>query len=239
MLPVREGFVELDVPIHYRMYGTGAETVVFLHGNSEDWKCFKRQIEPFAEKYTVLLIDSRGHGRSGYDYKKKISIDLMADDLYQVLQHLGLEKVYLVGFSDGGNVAMAFSKKHPECLIKMVLAGANMYPRGMKTNFHLLTISNWLVVWIQGIYYVSRRKRRSIVGLMLFEPKFKPADFADVEVPVLVMAGEKDMIKPRHTLLIKESFPNSEIAIVKNSDHFIFYRQADVTNKEIMDFFEE
>ena len=239
MIPVKDGFIELDIPIYYRMYGDGDETVVFLHGNGENWKCFKKQIEPFAEKYRVLLIDSRGHGQSGYDYKKKLSIDLMADDVYGVLQHLGLEQVYLVGFSDGGNIAMALVRKHPEVLKKLVLAGANMFPRGMKLTYHLMTIFSWLAVWLYGIFAAGRRKARRIMGLMVLEPKFKPADFAAADLPVLVMAGENDMIKTRHTFLIKQSFVNSRISIIKDSDHFIFYRQPEVVNSEIMKFFAE
>lgn len=239
MKPESEGFVQLDVPIYYRIYGSGEETVVFLHGNGENWQCFRKQIDAFAAEYRVVLIDSRGHGQSGYDYKKKISIELMSEDVYQVLQHLGLTSVYVVGFSDGGNIAMALAKNHPECLKKLVLAGANMFPSGMKPTYHLLTVLGWLLMWIYGIFAAGRRKNRRLMGLMVLEPKFRPRDFAEVKMPVLVMAGDNDMIKPRHTLLIRNSFSNSRVAIIRDSDHFIFYRQPDVVNAEILRFFGE
>lgn len=239
MKPESEGFVQLDVPIYYRIYGSGGKTVVFLHGNGENWQCFRKQIDTFAAEYRVLLIDSRGHGQSGYDYKKKISIELMAEDVYQVLQHLGLSRVYLVGFSDGGNIAMALAKSHPECLDKMVLAGANMYPGGMKITYHLLTVLGWLLMWICGIFSAGRRKNRRLLGLMVLEPKFRPKDFAKAKMPVLVMAGDNDMIKPQHTLMIRSSFAKGQIAIIRDSDHFIFYRQPKAVNSEIIRFLQE
>lgn len=240
MKPVKEGFVELDVAIYFRIYGEGDKTVVFLHGNGENWQSFKKQIEPFVNAgYKVLLIDSRGHGQSGFNYRNKLTIDLMSDDVYHVLQYLNLNKVYLIGFSDGGNVALSFMRKYPEYLEKVVLAGANFYPRGMKTSYHLLTIMGWLIMWFMSLFVAGRRKNKQIMGLMVRQPKFKPSEFNKVQIPVLVMAGDKDMIKPHHTLLIKESFPNSNIAIITHSDHFIFYRQPDVVNETIINFLQD
>ncbi|MGI5825562.1 MAG: alpha/beta fold hydrolase [Bacillota bacterium] len=237
MKPVKEGFVELDVPIYFRIYGEGKETVVFLHGNGENWQCFRKQIVPFVEAgYQVLLIDSRGHGHSGFNYRKKLTLELMADDVYRVLKFLNLSKVHLVGFSDGGNILLSMLQNHPECIKKAVLAGANFYPKGMKISYHFLTVMGWMIMWFMGIFVAGRRKNRQIMSLMVRQPKFKPSAFNNIDVPVLVMAGDEDMIKTRHTLLVKESFPNSQIAIIKDSDHFIFYRQPEVVNAEIIKF---
>ena len=237
MKPVKEGFVELDVPIYYRIYGSGKETVVFLHGNGENWQTFRRQIEPFVQEgYQVLLIDSRGHGHSGFNYRDKLTLEKMSEDVYNVLKHLHIEKANVIGFSDGGNIALALVQRHPDVLQKLVVAGANLNPKGMKVSYHMLTVMGWLLMWFMGIFVAGRRKNRKIMSLMVRQPKFKPSAFKDIEIPVLVMAGDKDMIRPHHTLLIKKSFPNSHIAIIKDSDHFVFYRQPEVVNSTIIDF---
>lgn len=237
MKPVKEGFAELDVPIYFRVYGSGRKTVVFLHGNGENWQIFRRQIEPIVkEGYQVLLIDSRGHGHSGFNYREKLTIEKMADDVYGVLQYLNIDKAYVVGFSDGGNIALSLLRRHPECIEKLIVAGANFYPNGMKLSYHLLTVMGWLLMCIMSVFVAGRRKNRKIMSLMVRQPRFRPSYFKHIQTPVLVMAGDRDMIKPRHTLLIKDSFPNSQIAFIKDSDHFIFYRQPDVVNRQIIDF---
>ncbi len=240
MRPSKVGFVELDVAIYYRLYGSGEETVVFLHGNGENWQSFRRQIGSFvAAGYQVLVIDSRGHGHSGYNYRVRLTLDLMANDVYEVLKALNLKQVYLVGFSDGGNIALSLVQSHPECLKKLVVAGANLYPKGMKFSYYVLTVMGWLLMWFRGFFVAGRRKESQIMSLMVRQPRMKPSAFRDIRIPVLVMAGDHDMIKTHHTLLIKSSFPNARIAIIKNADHFIFYRQPRVVNEQILRFFQE
>ena len=68
--PRQHGYFKIhSANIYYRIYGAGEKTLFFLHGNGEDWTCFRKQIEFFAADYKIVTMDSRGHGNSGTSEK--------------------------------------------------------------------------------------------------------------------------------------------------------------------------
>ena len=115
-----------DCSLHYEEAGTG-EALVLLHGNGEDCTYFKGQIGYFSDRFRVIALDTRGHGKSERGLSK-FSINQFAEDLREVLDALGLPQVHLLGFSDGGNIAMAFALRYPERVSSLILNGANLWP---------------------------------------------------------------------------------------------------------------
>ncbi|MEZ4358158.1 MAG: alpha/beta hydrolase [Eubacteriales bacterium] len=234
MAPVTEGRVlNGDTSIYYRCFGKG-KPLILLHGNGEDYTCFEKVLEDFSKHFFIVAIDSRGHGKSGYS--KKITIDLMAKDVIAVLDKLKLDKVSLLGFSDGANVAIAFTLMAKDRLDKLVLAGANLYPSGIKEYYQIPTVFKYVFLRFCSILSKNAYEKSKIIGLMVLEPHFKPRQLSAIDVPTLVLAGEKDMIKEKHTRLIASSIKGADLIIIKGADHFIFDMEPIESVKIVLNF---
>ena len=119
----------MDITLHYEQTGEGFP-LVLLHGNGEDHTYFQHQMEPFAAHYRVIALDTRGHGGSPRG-EAPFTLEQFAQDLKDFLDGQGIEKCHLLGFSDGGNVALIFALKYPQYIEKLVLNGANLEPEGL------------------------------------------------------------------------------------------------------------
>ncbi|RHQ15433.1 alpha/beta hydrolase [Clostridium sp. AM48-13] len=112
--------------------GSG-QPMVLLHGNGEDSSYFVNQISFFESKYLVIAVDTRGHGRSPRGCGT-FTLERFADDLKGFLDRRGLRRIILLGFSDGGNIALIFALKYPGYVDRLILNGANLNPFGMKPS---------------------------------------------------------------------------------------------------------
>lgn len=113
-----------------RIFGGGERALLLLHGNGEDHTCFQKQFAAFSERFRVIAMDSRGHGESSAG--SGVTIAKIAEDAAAVLGALGIERASVVGFSDGANAALGLALSHPGMVEKLALAGANLFPAGVK-----------------------------------------------------------------------------------------------------------
>lgn len=211
--------------------------LVLLHGNGENGEYFKNQIDYFAKKYRVIAVDTRGHGKSPRG-NKPFRLETFADDLKSFLDENNLKRVNLLGFSDGGNIALIFTLKYPDYVNKLAVNGANLFPSGLKAGFLLP------VKLLYGLFYFPARfnkkvkRRLELLALMAKEPDILPEQLNDIKCPVLVMAGTRDLIKEKHTRLIAGSVPNSRLCFLKG-DHSIAKTNSLEYNKTVEKFLEE
>ena len=112
--------------------GTG-QPMVLLHGNGEDSSYFVNQMSFFESKYHVIAVDTRGHGRSPRG-QGAFTLERFAEDLKEFLDRRGLRRIILLGFSDGGNIALIFALKYPGYVDRLILNGANLNPFGMRLS---------------------------------------------------------------------------------------------------------
>ena len=131
----------MDITLNYVETGEGFP-LVLLHGNGEDHTYFKRQMEPFSLKYRVIALDTRGHGKSPRG-SAPFTLDQFAEDLREFLDQRGIAKCHLLGFSDGGNIALLFALKYPQYVEKLVLNGANLRPSGVKLSTQIPIVAGW------------------------------------------------------------------------------------------------
>lgn len=222
--------------LYYTEKGFGTP-LVLLHGNGENGEYFKNQIDYFAKKYRVIAVDTRGHGKSPRG-NKPFRLETFADDLKSFLDENNLKRVNLLGFSDGGNIALIFTLKYPDYVNKLAVNGANLFPSGLKAGFLLP------VKLLYGLFYFparfnKRAKRRlELLALMAKEPDILPEQLNDIKCPVLVMAGTRDLIKEKHTRLIAVSAPNSRLCFLKGG-HSIAKTNSLEYNKTVEKFLEE
>ena len=117
----------------YTKESGAGQPMVLLHGNGEDSSYFVNQMSFFESKYHVIAVDTRGHGRSPRG-QGAFTLERFADDLKEFLDRRGLRHIILLGFSDGGNIALIFALKYPGYVDRLILNGANLNPFGMKPS---------------------------------------------------------------------------------------------------------
>ena len=105
--------------------------LILLHGNGENSSYFSHQIDEFARKYHVYALDTRGHGNTPQG-SKPFTIRQFADDLLEFMNEHEIQRANILGFSDGGNIALIFAMKYPDRVHKLIVDGANLKPEGVK-----------------------------------------------------------------------------------------------------------
>ena len=226
----------MDIQLHYTIAGQGFP-LVMLHGNGEDHTYFKHQMAPFSERYQVIALDTRGHGQSPRG-TAPFTLEQFAEDLKGFLDSREISRCHLLGFSDGANIALLFALKYPDYVEKLVLNGADLSPSGVKLSTQAPIVLGW------GLLQVIRRldKRAQpkweLLDLMTTQPHIKPERLSALTMPVLVIAGDRDMIRERHTWLIARSIPNSRLSILPG-DHFVARRNWQAFNPVVLDFLSE
>jgi len=222
-----------DIQLHYIEQGQG-QPLILLHGNGESSDYFEHQIPFFSNEYHVIAIDTRGHGESPRG-EKPFTIKQFAGDLKDFLDAKDIEKAILLGFSDGGNIAMDFALKYPERVEKLILNGANLFPSGVKPLYQWPIEFGYRVAKLFAKKSEKARQNAEMLGLMVNEPHIDPVALVRLTMPVLVVAGTKDMIKESHTRLIYKSLPNAQLSIIEG-DHFLANKNPKAFNEVVKRF---
>ena len=119
----------MDIVLYYQEKGK-KEPFILLHGNGEDSSYFKNQIEYFSDRYRVIALDTRGHGKSPRG-TRPFTIEQFSCDLYDFMEDHEISKAVILGFSDGANIAMKFAMKYPNRVKALILNGGNLNPAGV------------------------------------------------------------------------------------------------------------
>lgn len=215
--------------VHFERYGEG-EDLILLHGNGGSSEYFERQIPFFEQYFKVTAVDTRGHGQSERG-EGELTLSRIADDLREVLDRLRIEKANILGFSDGGNIAIIFALKYPERVKRLVLNGANLFLSGATFKANAYAFKSY----IKSYFRKNGKLKREILNLMIKEPKIAPSELSAIKAPTLVIAGDHDLIKVPHTKLIADSIKGSALALMEG-DHFIAWEKADEFNRIVLDF---
>lgn len=218
----------MDIKLHYVEKGTGFP-LILLHGNGEDHTYFVHQIEHFSKTRRVIAIDTRGHGLSPKG-TAPFTIIQFSEDLYNFMNDLEIEQADILGFSDGGNIALTFALQHQDRIHKLILNGANLYPKGVKATVQIPIVIGYHLAKLLG-----GKEKAELLGLMVNEPNIAPQNLSTLTVPTLVIAGNKDMIKTSHTELIAASLSNAALEILPG-DHFIANKYPAVFNRSVESF---
>ena len=224
----------MDIELFYTKAGSGPP-LLLLHGNGEDGTYFVHQVKEFFRDFTVYTIDTRGHGRSPRG-TAPFTISQFADDLLAFMDEQGLKQADILGFSDGGNIALTFAMRHPDRVRRLILNGANLDPKGVKLLVQLPIVL--------GYHFASlsqkpkARAHAELLGLMVKEPHIDSVELKKLTMPVLVIAGTKDMIRERHTRLIANRIPNARLVLIPG-DHFIANKAPAAFDRAVRQFLEE
>ncbi len=218
-----------NILFHYQKAGSG-KPVVLVHGNGEDHTIFKAEIEQLVSAgYCVYAPDSRGHGATGASNPPVTEFHYadMADDICAFIRALNLEKPAYYGFSDGGIIGLLLELRHPGTVGIMAISGTNLSPEGLDESF---------VTECREMY---EKSPNPLTALMLNEPHIDSALLHNITIPVLITAGEHDLIKAEETLRIAERLPYSKLTIVENADHGDYVVNSEIMGELLIQFLEE
>lgn len=208
--------------------------LILLHGNGEDLNYFEHQMKPLAKHFRVIALDTRGHGKSPRG-EAPFSIRQFADDLLAFMDGHSIQKAHLLGFSDGGNIAMVFALAHPDRVGKLILNGANLDASGVKRSVQIPIEIGYRVAKLFARRSPEARRNAEMLGLMVNDPNVKPEELSRIKAQTLVIAGSKDMIKESHTRLIARSIPGARLAIIEG-DHFVANKHPKEFNEAVIRF---
>ena len=223
----------MDINHHYIEKGDGFP-LILLHGNGEDCSYFEHQMVPLAQHFMVIAIDTRGHGQTPRG-ETPFTIRQFAQDLLEFMDEHYIEKAHILGFSDGGNIAMVFALLHPERVDKLILNGANLNAKGVKPSVQIPIEIGYRIAKMFANKSPKAKQNAELLGLMVNDPNVNPEELSQIKCPTLVIVGNKDMIKESHTRLIASSIPNAELSVIPGN-HFIANKNPDIFNNKILEF---
>lgn len=211
-------FKRMSIHLYSRISGAG-EPLILLHGNGEDSTYFKNQIRYFSKSYQVIAVDTRGHGKSPRG-KAPFCIRQFAQDLRDFMDEKGIQKAHILGFSDGGNIALIFAVKYPERVERLIVNSANLNAKGVKPAVQIPIEIGYRIAALFAKRSREARRNAELLGLMVNDPNIPVSELKKITAKTLVIAGTKDMIREEHTRLICESLPHGELVLIPG-DHFI------------------
>lgn len=220
----------MDISLYYQEQGEG-EPLLLLHGNGEDGTYFTNQLSFFSDRYRVIAVDTRGHGKSPRG-TAPFTMEQFALDLKELMDGLQIQKAILLGFSDGANIAMKFALKYPDRVKALILNGGNLHTKGVKASIQIPIEIGYRLAKLFAGKSEEAKHHAEILGLMVNEPNIDPTALHSLQMPTLVIAGTRDMIKENHTKLIARNIPNAKLSIIKG-DHFIAQKKPQEFNREV------
>lgn len=247
-LPPSGQYLQVDNrPIYVETHGQGPP-LVFLHGGAGTINhSFSAQIPYFSNHFRIIAVEQIGHGHTP-DANIPYSYRQMAEDTAQVLQQLGVSHANLVGWSDGGNVALLLAAFYPGLVNKVVVSGANAQLVGLtasdilrRAHFTPEEAAQDLGVTPKHFYLATSPDgehhwpsvAKKIQDLWLTPVVITPKELATIKAPVLVVAGEQDIIPIQHTFELAAALHQGQVFIVPKTGHDTFNLAADVMNATI------
>lgn len=230
------------VSIHYAVYGAGTP-VIFLHGGLANTAYWGRQVRAVAARHTVILMDSRGHGRSTRD-ARPYGYDLMADDVIGLLDFLKIKKADVVGWGDGAILGLDLAIRHKERVGKVFAFAANTVTSGVIDGVEKNPTFAAYIERAGGEYRKLSATPKEydafvdqISKMWAGEPNWTDDQLKAIDVPVLVVDGDHDeAIKRPHTEYIAATIPHAGLQILPNASHFAFLQDPDQFNFAILHF---
>ena len=236
-------YIELNgAKIYYEEYGNG-EPLLLIHGNGANIKLMENQIDYFKSKYRVIIADNRGHGKSELK-TDSLTYNQITKDWDELVNYLKLDSINILGWSDGGIIALKMGISNKSKVKKIVAMAANLRPdttavhswapNGVKKSKVLAkemiakgdTSRNW-------------KLKLQHYGLLLNQPNISHDDLKKIISPVLIVAGDRDIIKNEHSVEIFEQIPKGQLCIMPGSTHIAPKTKPKIFNEIVERFLTE
>jgi pimeloyl-ACP methyl ester carboxylesterase len=230
----RSGFAPVNgIRLWYAVYGQG-EPVVFLHGGLANANYWGLQVPEVARGHQVIVMDSRGHGRSTRD-ERPFGYDLMADDVVALLDFLAVRRAAVVGWSDGGILGLDLAIRYPARVSRVFAFAANTDPSGVVDGVEKNPTFAAFIARAGHEYATLSATPKgydmfvdAISKMWATQPNWTADQLAAIRTPVLVADGDHDeAIKRPHTEEIAERIPGAGLLILPETSHFSFLQDSE------------
>ena len=216
--------------LYYEIYGEGSP-ILMLHGGVYGYiDEFGPFIPKLAETHQVICLATRGHGKSEIG-NTPFTYAQRANDAYQLLQHLKIERAMVLGFSDGGYSALKLAAMYPNAVAKVIAMGVGDWPKGSKepTNYTAASLLEQ-----SGGFFESRKQLMpepdrwgeslQYLNHLYNEDELSKATLTKIKSPVLLINGERDEYSTIDEFVQAYKYiPNANLSVIPGCGHVIFY----------------
>lgn len=245
-----------QIDMYYEIHGTGYP-LVLLHGGLSNYQSWSAALPALSEYFQVILPDSRGHGLTNNSDNTELSYRLMADDIIALINMLNLDKPFIGGWSDGGQIALELGINYPD-LARGLIVGAAWYKLAQQTlqfsdffGYQLpgsLDIEKFEAVLTQHGYWetlvasAGSKEKLLYTAQLLIKPwltdlDYQPEDFAKITSPTLIITGDRDEAIPlEQSLHMYQQISKAELTILPNANHFVVVEQPAKFTTPVIEF---
>jgi len=247
----QSGFADLrGISMFYAVYGKGkGAPILLIHGGMSSGDVWSFEVPTLARNHEVIVADSRGQGRSTHGLAW-ITYHRMAEDYVALLAALKIDKVTLVGWSDGGIIGIDIAMHHPALLNRLFAQAPNVTPDGLTKipDIDPPPLSDNLSP--SGAFEadpeIEKARNRQMARERVFrrlwatEPNYSDADLAKIHVPTAIVIGDHDpVIRPAHIAHIAHTIPGARLVVLKDVGHPAHSQDPKQYLKAILDFMGE
>lgn len=206
--------------------GAGDPVLVLHGGYSNSDITLPPFVERLGNRYRVVGFDRRGHGRTA-DTDAPFHYESMTDETIGVLEAVVGGAAHVVGYSDGGIIALHLARRRPDLVRSMVLIGTNYHADGLLPDWlgdeegsMALVAAMYGAISPDGIEHFPIVEAKE-VAMYTSEPTMTVDDMRTLAMPTLVLVGDDDAMSLAHTVSLYESLPNAQLAVVPGASHLV------------------
>ena len=237
--------------IYYEEYGEGTPLILLSGGGlSRSIKDFENCIPGLAKHYRVIAPDSPGQGRS--EQADTLTYGVLLEFTSRLIDSLKIDSAYVMGWSDGGIVGILLAEKRPDKIRKVIAVGANngirraippdipfdsVYP--MTLDYFEKNNKELIERYTKMLPRKDWRKFMNDANAMVYQKEsyFSDSIYGRINIPVMIVLGDRDDIIVEHGLEMHRLIKGSELCILPNTTHEVFSEKPDLINKIAIDFF--
>ena len=239
---VQSGYAPVNgIKLWYATFGRG-EPVILLHGGLANANYWGNQVRALQPRYRVIVMDSRGHGRSSRD-DKPYGYDLMASDVIGLMDFLKIPKAAIVGWSDGAIIGLDVALNHPERLSKLFAFAANSDPSGVADIAQSPVFNAFIARAEQEYEKLSPTPTEYKTFLAQIEkmwetqPNWTAADLRKITVPVWIVDADHDeAIKRENAEFMAKEIANAGLLLQPEVSHFSFLQDPEQFTADLLHF---
>ena len=239
---VQSGYAPVNgVKIWYATFGRG-EPVILLHGGLANSNYWGNQVRALEGHYRVIVIDSRGHGRSTRN-DQPYGYDLMSSDVVALMDFLKIPKAAIVGWSDGAILGLDIAMQHPERVSKLFAFAANSDPSGV-ADIAQSPVFNAFIARAEKEYEALsptpteyKAFLAQITKMWETQPNWSAADLKRIAVPTWIVDADHDeAIKRENTEFMAANIPNAGLLLQPEVSHFSFIQDPGQFTGDVLHF---
>lgn len=234
------------IKMYYEIHGEGRPVVLLHGGTSTIQASFAEQIPLLARSHRVIAIEQMGHGHTGDVAGWELSYEGMTEDTAALLAKLGIQNADVIGWSDGGQLALRLAFTHPDLVRRVVASGVGLgatTPQ-MQQAMRALSADHWPAQVREEYARVSPDGPQhwpvffDKIRTMWAKPSWgiSEEELGKIKAPVLIVAGDRDFTRVEETTRIYRMIPGARLAILPGTDHFTFQKRPGWLNPMILDF---